>query len=98
MRTSELGGMRSVYAPYLKEAFDGGTKVTQLAKAKLGAKDLGMGQEYMEAGTLEEYAAVLSFELSRRKRYTAKIVLGAEAQDPDNGAPILAKSMDFERY
>ncbi|RZR79420.1 hypothetical protein BHM03_00005137 [Ensete ventricosum] len=47
----------------------------------------------MEAGTLEEYAAVLSFELSRRKRYTAKIVLGAEAQDPDNGAPILAKDM-----
>ncbi|RZS00211.1 hypothetical protein BHM03_00029873 [Ensete ventricosum] len=42
-------------------------KVTQLAEAKLGSEGLSTGQEDTEAGTLEEYAIVLSFELSLRK-------------------------------
>ncbi|RRT74884.1 hypothetical protein B296_00008376 [Ensete ventricosum] len=33
------------HAPYLKEAFDEGTKATELAKAKLASEGLGMGQE-----------------------------------------------------
>ena len=51
------------YAPYLGKAFDGETKATQLAEAKLGSEGLSTGQEDAEAGTLEEYATVLSFEL-----------------------------------
>ncbi|RWW60172.1 hypothetical protein BHE74_00032846 [Ensete ventricosum] len=39
-----------------KMHFDGGTKVIQLAKAKLGPEGLSTGQEDAEAGTLEEYA------------------------------------------
>ena len=51
------------YAHYLGGAFDGGTKATQFAKAKLGSEGLSTGQEDAEAGTLEEYATVLPFEL-----------------------------------
>ncbi|THU65046.1 hypothetical protein C4D60_Mb01t33010 [Musa balbisiana] len=46
------------HAPYLGEAFDGGTKATQFAEAKLGSEGLGMRQEDAEASTLEEYAIV----------------------------------------
>ena len=52
------------HAPYLREAFDGGTKATQLAEAKLGSEGLSTGQEDAEASTLEEYAIVLPFKLS----------------------------------
>ncbi|THU50495.1 hypothetical protein C4D60_Mb06t20820 [Musa balbisiana] len=38
------------HAPYLGEAFDGGTKVTQFVEAKLGSEGLGTGQEDAEAG------------------------------------------------
>ncbi|RRT62408.1 hypothetical protein B296_00033619 [Ensete ventricosum] len=38
-------GSFKTHAPYLREAFDGGTKVTQLAKAKLGSKDFGTKHE-----------------------------------------------------
>ncbi|RWW76345.1 hypothetical protein BHE74_00015573 [Ensete ventricosum] len=41
--------------------------VTQLVDVKLRSKGLSTGQEDVEAGTLEEYATVLSFELSLRK-------------------------------
>ncbi|RZR90191.1 hypothetical protein BHM03_00018038 [Ensete ventricosum] len=41
--------------------------VTQLVDVKLRSKGLSTGQEDVEAGTLEEYAIVLSFELSLRK-------------------------------
>ena len=51
------------HAPYLGEAFDGGTKATQLAEAKLGSEGLGTGQEDAEADTLKEYAIVLPFKL-----------------------------------
>ena len=51
------------HTPYLGEAFDGGTKATQFAEAKLGTECLSTGQEDAEAGTLEEYAIVLPFEL-----------------------------------
>ena len=56
-------GSFGAHAPYLGEAFDGGTKATQLAEAKLGSKGLGTGQEDAEAGTLEEYSTMLSFKL-----------------------------------
>ncbi|RRT73197.1 hypothetical protein B296_00012913 [Ensete ventricosum] len=46
------------------DAFDEGTKVIQLAKAKLGSEGLSTEQEDIEAGTLEEYAKMLPFELS----------------------------------
>ena len=51
------------HAPYLGGAFDGGTKATQFAEAKLGSKGLNTGQEDAEAGTLEEYTTVLPFKL-----------------------------------
>ncbi|RZR89205.1 hypothetical protein BHM03_00016895 [Ensete ventricosum] len=57
-------GSFEAYASYLRDAFDGVTKVIQLAEAKLGSGDLSMGQEDGETGTLEEYATVLPFELS----------------------------------
>ncbi|RRT46067.1 hypothetical protein B296_00034935 [Ensete ventricosum] len=60
-------GSFKAHAPYLREAFDGGIKVAQLAEAKLGSESLGTGQEDAKAVTLEEYATVLPFELSRRK-------------------------------
>ncbi|RWW66908.1 hypothetical protein BHE74_00025693 [Ensete ventricosum] len=50
--------------PYLIEAFDRGTNVTQLAEVKLGSEGLSTGYENTETGTLEEYAIVLSFKLS----------------------------------
>ncbi|RWW68916.1 hypothetical protein BHE74_00023525, partial [Ensete ventricosum] len=56
-------GSFKAYAPYLGEAFDRGTKATQLAEAKLGSEGLGMWQEDAKADTLEEYVAVLPFEL-----------------------------------
>ena len=70
-----------------------------LRRQKLGSEGLGTGQEDAKASTLEEYATVLPFELLGRKRCTAEIVLvGAEAQDPDNGAQITVKSVDFGSY
>ena len=51
------------YAPYLREAFDGGTKATQFMEVKLGSEGLSTGQEDSEVGTLEEYATVLPFKL-----------------------------------
>ena len=65
----------------------------------MGSEGLGTGQEDVEAGTLEEYVTVLPVKLLGRKRCAAEIVLvGAKAQDPDNSAPILAKSVDFGNY
>ena len=65
----------------------------------MGSEGLSTGQEDAEAGTLEEYATMLPFELLRRKQCAAEIVLvGAEAQDPGNGAQITAKSVDFGSY
>ncbi|RRT81351.1 hypothetical protein B296_00021483 [Ensete ventricosum] len=61
VRTDE--GSFKAYAPYLGEAFDRGTKATQLAEAKLGSEGLGMWQEDAKADTLEEYVVVLPFEL-----------------------------------
>ncbi|RRT36826.1 hypothetical protein B296_00042152, partial [Ensete ventricosum] len=58
-------GSLEAHAPYLKDAFDEVTKVIQLAEAKLGLGYLSTGQENAEAGTLEEYATVLSFELCK---------------------------------
>ncbi|RZS16162.1 hypothetical protein BHM03_00048120 [Ensete ventricosum] len=51
------------HTPYLREAFDRGTKSIQLAEAKMGSEGLSTGQEDVEAGTLEEYVTELSFEL-----------------------------------
>ena len=56
-------GSFGAHAPYLGGAFDGGTKATQFAEAKLGSEGLSTGQEDAEAGTLEEYATVLPFKL-----------------------------------
>ena len=65
----------------------------------MGLEGLSTGQEDAEAGTLEEYAIVLPFKLLGRKRCIAEIVLvGAKAQDLDNGALIAAKSVDFGSY
>ncbi|RWV83571.1 hypothetical protein GW17_00054797 [Ensete ventricosum] len=58
-------GSFEAHASYLINAFDGLTKVIQLAEAKLGSGYLSTGQEDVEAGTLEEYVIVLSFELLR---------------------------------
>ncbi|RWW08163.1 hypothetical protein GW17_00028417 [Ensete ventricosum] len=67
-------GSFKAHAPCLRDAFDGGTKVIQLAEAKLGSKGLSTRQEDVEAGTLEEYATVLPFKLSG-KRCAAEIML-----------------------
>ncbi|RWW68323.1 hypothetical protein BHE74_00024159 [Ensete ventricosum] len=48
-----------------RDAFDGVTKVIQLVKVKLRSGYLSTGQEDAEAGTLEEYAIVLPFKLSK---------------------------------
>ena len=56
-------GSFGAHAPYLGGAFDGGTKATQFAEAKLGSEGLSTRQEDAEAGTLEEYATVLPFKL-----------------------------------
>ncbi|RWW77501.1 hypothetical protein BHE74_00014338 [Ensete ventricosum] len=53
--------LRFMYIPCTTSS---GLAVTQLAEAKLRSEDLSIGQEDAEAGTLEEYATVLSFELS----------------------------------
>lgn len=63
MHGAKDGGSFEAHAPYLGEAFDGGTKATQFARAKLVSEGLGTGQENAEADTLEEYATVLLFEL-----------------------------------
>ncbi|RZS07408.1 hypothetical protein BHM03_00038241 [Ensete ventricosum] len=56
-------GSFEAHAPYLREAFVEGTKAIQLAKVK-GSEGLITKQEDAEAGTLEEYATLLPFELS----------------------------------
>ena len=58
-RRRELLGTCTLFG----EAFDGGTKATQFAEAELSSEGLSTGQEDAEAGTLEEYATVLPFEL-----------------------------------
>ncbi|RRT83360.1 hypothetical protein B296_00017838 [Ensete ventricosum] len=55
-------GSFEAYTSYLRDAFDGETKVIQLAEAKLGLESLSTVQEDAEVGTLEEYATVLLFE------------------------------------
>ncbi|RRT48557.1 hypothetical protein B296_00052998 [Ensete ventricosum] len=62
-RAKDEGSFKA-HAPSLRDVFDGGSKVIQLTEAKLGSKGLSSGQENTETGTLEEYAIVLSFELS----------------------------------
>ncbi|RRT31637.1 hypothetical protein B296_00054015 [Ensete ventricosum] len=65
----------------------------------IGPESLSTGQEDVEAGTLEEYAIVLLFELYEGNGAQRRLCWwGKEAQDPDNGAPILAESGDFESY
>ena len=66
MHGAEDEGSFWAYAPYLGEAFDGGTKATQFAEAKLGSEGLSTGQVDAEAGTLEEYAIVLQIKLLDR--------------------------------
>ncbi|RZS01707.1 hypothetical protein BHM03_00031614 [Ensete ventricosum] len=76
-----------------------GLAVIQLAEAKLESEDLSTGQEDAEAGTLEEYVIVLLFELYEGNGAQRRLCWwGKEAQDPDNGALILAESGDFESY
>ncbi|RRT72858.1 hypothetical protein B296_00030108 [Ensete ventricosum] len=67
-------GSFEAHAPYLREAFDEGTKATQLVEVKLQSEGLSTRQKDAEASTLEEYATMLPFELSQRKRCTTKIV------------------------
>ncbi|RWW58333.1 hypothetical protein BHE74_00034817 [Ensete ventricosum] len=71
-------GSFETHAPYRREAFDRGTKTTQLAETELGSKDLSTGQEDTEASTLKEYVTVLPFELLLRKPCAAEIVLVGE--------------------
>ncbi|RWW54759.1 hypothetical protein BHE74_00038637 [Ensete ventricosum] len=70
-------GSFEAHAPYLREAFDRGTKATQFTKMKLGSEGLGTGQEDAEASTLEEYVIVLSFECDPRMGERRSIVKGA---------------------
>ena len=56
-------GSFGAHALHLGGAFDGRTKATQFAEAKLSSEGLSTGQEDSEAGTLEEYATVLPFKL-----------------------------------
>ena len=63
MHSAKDEGSFEAHTPYLREAFDGGTKVTQIPEVKLGSEGQDTGQQDAEAGTLEEYAIVLPFEL-----------------------------------
>ena len=63
MHSAKDEGSFWAHTPYLGGAFDGRTKATQFAEVKLGTEVLSTGQEDAEAGTLEEYATVLSFKL-----------------------------------
>ncbi|RRT31224.1 hypothetical protein B296_00054459 [Ensete ventricosum] len=65
IRPAKDEGSFEAYAPYLRDAFDGVTKVIQLTEAKLESGDFSTEQEDGEAGNLEEYVMVLPFELSR---------------------------------
>ena len=69
-------GSFETHTPYLGKAFDGGIKAIRLAKANLGSEGLSTGQEDAKVGTLEEYVAVLPFELLQRKQCIVEIVLG----------------------
>ncbi|RZR79090.1 hypothetical protein BHM03_00004664 [Ensete ventricosum] len=71
----QVEGSFGVYALYLNETFDGGTKMTRLTEAELGSEGLSMRRENTETGTLEEYASVLPFKLLRRKWCIVKIML-----------------------
>ncbi|RRT58086.1 hypothetical protein B296_00026427 [Ensete ventricosum] len=68
-RTSKLERMRSAQRLRWLSSSYGSTLTTKLDEG------LSTRQEDAEASTLEEYATVLSFELSRRKRCTTEIVL-----------------------
>ncbi|RWV86098.1 hypothetical protein GW17_00052042 [Ensete ventricosum] len=74
--------MHLISVKYLTE------ELRQLAEAKLRLEGINTGQEDVEVGTFEEYAAMLPFELPRRSNTQRRLCLRVEAQDPDNGAPI----------
>ncbi|RWW56020.1 hypothetical protein BHE74_00037287, partial [Ensete ventricosum] len=58
-------GSFEAHVSYLRDAFDGVTKVIQLAEAKLGSGYLSTGQEDAEAGSLEEYRRVFRVYASK---------------------------------
>ncbi|RWW08185.1 hypothetical protein GW17_00028388 [Ensete ventricosum] len=68
-------GSFEAHASYLRDAFDGVTKVIQLVEAKLGLGCLSTGREDAEASTLEEYATVLAIRVVRNKWCIVEIVL-----------------------
>ena len=67
MHGAKVEGSFEAHASYLSVAIDAETKVTQLAKVKLGLEDFGMKQENTKTDTLEGYVVVLSFQLSQKK-------------------------------
>ncbi|RWW13113.1 hypothetical protein GW17_00023191 [Ensete ventricosum] len=69
VKLSEVSLSRTKGVDVEDGTWSGGTELS------FGREGLSTGQEDAEASTLEEYATVLPFELSRRKRYTTEIVL-----------------------
>ncbi|RRT44165.1 hypothetical protein B296_00045749 [Ensete ventricosum] len=61
-------GSFEAHASYLRDAFDGVTKVIQLAEAKLGLGYLSTGQEDAKAGVTQEW--VDEGELARESKMT----------------------------
>ncbi|RRT59681.1 hypothetical protein B296_00030583 [Ensete ventricosum] len=53
LRPPYYEGSFEAHTPYLREAFDRGTKVIQLTEAKMGSEGLSTGQEDVEAATGE---------------------------------------------
>ena len=64
MHGAKVKGSFEGHVSYLGKAIDGGIKITQLAEAKLGSEGFDIGQEDVDAGTLEENTVVLPFKLS----------------------------------
>ncbi|RRT59899.1 hypothetical protein B296_00031408 [Ensete ventricosum] len=62
------------YAPCLKDAFDGGTKVIQLVDIKLGSKDICMGQE--DAKVTDYPRTILHLGVTREWRELIRSSLG----------------------
>ncbi|RRT53626.1 hypothetical protein B296_00048445, partial [Ensete ventricosum] len=60
------------HTPYLRKAFDKGTKVIQLAKAKLESEDLSTGQEDVEAGMVRVTGELDYFSAHIRLREPGK--------------------------
>ncbi|RZS09260.1 hypothetical protein BHM03_00040321 [Ensete ventricosum] len=92
-------GSFEAHVPYFINAFNEETKVIQLEDAKLGSKGLARDKRTQRRVLLKNMPQYCHSSCHKGSGTQRRLCWwGIEAQDPDNGAPILVKYGDFESY